>query len=277
MSIYPPHNRPDDAPEWEALRQAMAASNARLPDPSPLVLPQALARINALSSASAQNGHSPLTLADGWRVKPLFGLLLLVRRQLQLIGHGIWAASLVVLVTGMILTYLFPYAGGPSTYVLALAAPIVAAAGIALIYGPENDPATELECAAPVSPALILLARLALVYGYDLALALATSIALWLLLGDVALWPLVLSWLAPMLFLSALALALSVILNSQTAIIVAFSIWSLRVLDALHSPLPALSDFSSALWANQALLVALAGSFLALAFFRAFQQEQRYA
>src|SRR5579885_2801761 len=277
MSVEPLKNLPDDAPEWEALRQAMAASNARLPDPSPLVLQHALARITALSSVHAHNGHRASKPTDGWQAHPLSGLLLLLRRQLPLIGAGIWAASLIVLVMGMILTYLFPYAGGPSTYVLALAAPIVAAAGIALIYGPENDPASELEYATPIAPALILLARLVLVYGYNLALALATSVMLWLMLGDVALWSLVLSWLAPMLFLSALALALSVLWNSQAAIIVAFSAWGLHVFDALHAPVPALWQVSNGLWSNQTLLLCLAGSFLALAFVRVFRQEQRYA
>lgn len=277
MSVYPQHTPPDDAPEWEALRRAMAASNARLPDASPLALQRALARINALPSLSAHNEQSQIILADGWRANPLGGLLLLLRRQLPLIGHGIWAASLIVLVLGMVLTYLFPYAGGPSTYMLALAAPIVAAAGIALVYGPENDPATEMECAAPISPALILLARLVLVYGYDLALAAATSVILWLLLGHIALWPLMLSWLAPMLFLSALALALSVIWNSQAAIIAAFSVWGVHVFDALHSPLLALANLSNGLWSNQTLLVGLAALCLALAFFRVFRQEQRYA
>jgi hypothetical protein len=276
MSVEPQNSQPNDAPEWEALRQAMAASNARLPEPSPLVLQRALARINALSSVRGYNGHRAPIIADGWQTHPLSGLLLLLRRQLSLIGAGIWAASLIVLVMGMILTYLFPYAGSPGPDVLALAAPIVAAAGIALIYGPENDPASEMEYATPISPALILLARLVLVYGYNLALALATSVLLWLLLGQVALWPLILSWLAPMLFLSALALALSVIWNSQAAIIAAFSIWGLHVFDALRSPLPALVDFSNALWSNQMLLVLLALLCLALAFLRTLRQEQRY-
>ncbi len=255
----------------------MIASNARLPDPSPLALQRALARIDALPARSAQQAQRPIILADGWRANPLGGLLLLLRRQLPLIGQGIWAASLIVLLMGMVLTYLFPRAGGPSIDMLALAAPLVAAAGIALLYGPENDPAAEMEYATPISPALILLARLVLVYSYNLALALATSVLLWLLLGGVALWPLILSWLAPMLFLSALALALSVIWNSQAAIIAAFSVWGFHIFGEAHSPLLAFSDFSSALWSNQTVLIALALACLALAFLRVFRQEQRYA
>jgi hypothetical protein len=277
MKQHPQEQQPTDAQEWEALRQAMLASNARLPDPSPQVWQHALARVNALPARSMQERPAPFILADGWQTRPLNGLLLLLRRQVRLIGPGIWAASLVVLVMGMILTYLFPYDGGPSNGVLALAAPIVAAAGIALIYGPENDPSSELEYATPISTGLILLARLVLVYSYNLALALATSIVLWLLQGTGALWPLVLSWLAPMLFLSALALALSVIWNSQASIIVAFSLWGLHVFDALNRPLPALGGFANNLWSNQTLLVCLALVCLALAFWRVFRQEQRYA
>ncbi len=277
MSVNSSQNQPDDAPEWEALRQAIAASNARLPDPSPLILERALARIAALPALNAQQAQRPAILADGWSVHPLGSALLLLRRQIPLIGQGIWAASLVVLLMGMILTYLFPNANGPSAGLLALTAPIVAASGIALIYGPENDPAVEMEYATSISPALILLARLVLVYSYNLALALATSVMLWLLTSGVALWPLILSWLAPMLFLSALALALSVIWNSQAAIIVAFSAWGLHVLAVFRSPLSALGEMVNSLWTNQTLLVCLALVCVALAFFRVFRQEQRYA
>ncbi len=269
-------SQPTDAQEWEALRQVIVSSNARLPNPSPLVWQRALARINALPAARSYTQRS-IILADGWQTHPLGGLLLLLRRQLRLIGPGIWAASLVVLLLGMILTYLFPYDGGPSSGLLALAAPIVAAAGIALIYGPENDPASELEYATPTATGLILLARLVLVYSYNLALALATSVILWLLPGSGALWPLILSWLAPMFFLSALALALSVIWNSQASIIVAFSLWGLHVFDVLNRSMPPFWGLSGGLWSNQTLLVCLALVCLALAFWRVFRQEQRYA
>jgi hypothetical protein len=79
-----------------------------------------------------------------------------------------------------------------------------------------------------------------------------------------------------MSFLSALALALSVLWNSQAAIIVAFSAWGLHVFDLLRSPLPPLWLVSNSFWGNQTLLIVLALLCLALAFFRAFRQEQRY-
>ena len=270
-----PEKSPEDEQEWEALRQAMAASNARLPNPSPLVLQRALERVSYLS---ALHGHLLTVQADGWREHPMAGLLLLLRRQAALVRQGIWAASLIVLALGVILTFLFPGTGVNSS-LLALAAPIVAAGGIALVYGPENDPATELEMATPVSPALILLARLVLVYGYDLALAALASVALWLAPDHLMLSQLILAWLAPMLFLSALALALSVIVNSQMAIIIAFSLWGLHLVTQLRGPgvFPDVALFTNALWSNQTLLYVLAALCFALALFRATRQEQRYA
>lgn len=274
MTLHP-GQRPDDAQEWGALGQAMQASNTRLPDPSPLVLQRALARIDYLS---ALNGHHAAPLADGWQTHPLGGLLLLLRRQARLVRQGIWAASLIVLTLGVILTFLFP-GSGVNTSLLALAAPIVAAGGIALVYGPENDPATELEGTTPVSPALILLARLVVVYSYDLGLALLASVALWLAPDHLMLSQLILSWLAPMLFLSALALALSVFLNSQSAIILAFSLWGLHIIAEWHEPglFPDLTTFLNAWWSNQTLLLGLAALCFALALLRATRREQRYA
>lgn len=266
---------PRDDPEWEMLRQAMTASDARLPDPSPLVVRRALERIAYLS---ALNRPLPVSAASGWRDHPFGGAFLLLRRQAALIRQGIWAASLIVLSLGVILTYLFPGRGVNSS-LLALAAPVVAAGGIALVYGPENDPATELELAAPISPALILLARLVLVYSYDLALALGASIALWLTLDHLALSQLILAWLAPMLFLSALALALSVMHSSQTALLIAFSLWGLRLVVQTRSPgvFPDVAGFLNALWSNQIVLCVLAVLCIVVALYRATRQEQRYA
>jgi hypothetical protein len=273
--------------EWEALRQAMLSSNARLPGPSPIVLQRALAQINAPAAYVAPAtvpGNPPPEMAavqgtGGWQRHPLAGLLLLMRCQIPLIGQSIWAASAIVLVVGTLVAFLFNRAGNPAPDLLALAAPIVAAVGIALVYGPEHDPATELECATPTSPALILLARLVLVYSYDLLLTLATSALLWLFAGHITFSGLILSWLTPMLFLSALALALSVLWNSQGAIIIAFGLWGLRVLLLTHDRgmLADVADFFGALWSNQTLLCLLAVMCVGLAFLRVLRQEQRYA
>jgi hypothetical protein len=137
-------------------------------------------------------------------------LPLLLRSQLPIIRGEIWLASALVLVLGTLVT-LAVVAPGSEALLFVLVAPIVAAVGIAFIYGPSADPALEVELAAPVPPHLVLLCRVLLVFGFDLALALAGSLALALLRPGVSLWPLVATWLAPMAFLSALSLLLSVL------------------------------------------------------------------
>jgi hypothetical protein len=73
------------------------------------------------------------------------------------------------------------------------------------------------------------LARLALVFGFDLGLGLAASAALAALRPDLSFWPLVAAWLAPMAFLSALAFLLSVLTISPTlAITVSMVLWILQ-------------------------------------------------
>ena len=258
----------------------MAASNARLPDPSPLALADAPWRALTpcqRSTATLRRRQSSWPMAGARH--PLGGLLLLLRRQLPLIGHGIWAASLIVLVTGMMLDLPVPLRERTrAASLLALAAPIVAAAGIALHLwaGERSGHRTGVRHAhlARVDLAGAAGAGLRLQPGAgpgDERAPLAAASAAW------RSGRLVLSWLAPMLFLSALALALSVLWSSQAAIIVAFSAWGLHVFGrAAAARCRTLWQVSNGLWTNQTLLLALTGSFLALAFFRAFRQEQRY-
>jgi anti-sigma factor RsiW len=148
--------------EW---REVAPASRALMLDasvPSPLVLDRVRAAIDA--SPSMPKGVSVRPSADHlWQV---------LRGQTHLIQAQLWAASAVIMALGFVVAAT-GHLGGPSV-VLQLVAPIVAAAGVSLVYGPEVDPSLELALAAPTSPRLILLARLTLVFGYDLALVLTS-------------------------------------------------------------------------------------------------------
>lgn len=152
-------------------------------------------------------------------------------------------------------------------WLLVLVAPMVTAIGVAFIYGPEVDPALEIELATPVAPRLLLLARLALVFGFNLILGLAASVILSLVNAELAFWPLVSTWLAPMTFLSALAFLLTVFTtNSLTAAILCFLLWtfqSFRQLGGFGIVVWYVPDLMAAsarpwLWALAAALAALA-------------------
>jgi len=154
----------------------------------------------------------PLSRWDRLREWPPLVLLLSQRRVIQ---RDIWIASALVLLLGTLVTLSVP--SGPGVIPLAVIAPIVAAVGVALLYDDDVARMLELEGSTPTSPRLILLARLTLVFGFDLMLALGGSIVLALVRADISLMPLVLSWLAPMTFLSGLAFFLSVMLRETAA------------------------------------------------------------
>ena len=140
--------------------------------------------------------------------------LLLLRAQMRIVRREIWAASALMMTLGMFVTLsTFAPSASDETLPLVFMAPIVAAIGVAFLYGHEVDPAFEIELATPVSPRLVLLARLALVFALDLALGLLASGVLAVLRFDIDFWPMVSAWLAPMAFLSALAFLLTIVSN----------------------------------------------------------------
>jgi hypothetical protein len=203
--------------EWSALRIAVQGA-------SPVVTPgrEVLAGVHA-RIAVGQVGQNR-TLAF------LFRLLL---AQVPLVRPQIWAASALVMCLGIAVTFVLRQ--GADAY-LAVIAPVVAAAGVGFIYGPDNDPPLEVILATPTSPRLILLARLALVFGYDFALALGLSIVL-ALSGQASggLQDLMRLWLGPMLLLSAISLALSLRLGSAAGVSIALTLWAVRVMLSMNT------------------------------------------
>jgi hypothetical protein len=160
-----------------------------------------------------------------------FGLLplLIMRAQLKIVRGAIFAVSAVVMLIGVgVSLVLYRPNTGVDDLPMVLIAPIVTAFGLALLYGAEIDSAMEIEQTTPVSPAMVMLARVALVFGFDLIAGLVASVILSLVLPGVSLWPLVWAWFAPMAFLSALAFLLSVFfLDSAVGIVSAAVLWAM--------------------------------------------------
>lgn len=152
---------------------------------------------------------------------------LLLRSQTRLVHPVTWVASGLVIALGALVTLAFyRSATSGAELPLVIVAPLVAACGVAFLYGLEADPALELQLSTPVSPRVILLARLALLFGFNLAIALACSIVLVLAQVPISLMPLVFAWLAPMTFLSALAFLMSVLFfDSLASVMVCLLLW----------------------------------------------------
>jgi hypothetical protein len=202
--MIPEDARPDELAEWHAIRDALITP---FPVPRPDTLEGVLLRV-----------------ANGRRAPLARRFWTLLRAQAPIVGRRVWAASALVLLIGIPVTLL---AGARDGGYLALVAPAVAAAGIAFVYGPEADPSLELALATPTSPRLVLLARLTIVLGFDVLLALAASA----LLAAAGLSPagfeaLVGGWLGPMLMVSALSLCAAVRFGPAAGIGAGVGLWT---------------------------------------------------
>ena len=151
--------------------------------------------------------------------------LALLRSQARIVRQELWVASVLLMTLGVVLTL-----SQADTMIFAVIAPFAAAAGIAFIYDSADSAIEELENSTGTAAELLLLARLALVFSFDLALALGSSVILSLILPEVKLLPLIELWFAPMAFLSALAFFLSVMLRDALApMLFSLTLWVLHL------------------------------------------------
>lgn len=176
--------------------------------PAPPARPEAKAR---LMSALLLEADQVLPVRQPVPIPRLRWGLLVLGAQVRIVHRFTWITSLLVMALGFFVTLILYQPGTGAELPFVIVAPLVAALGVAFLYGVDVDPALELQLATPVSPRLVLLARLTLVFGFNLAVGLVCSAALSLFPTGMSLWNIVLSWLAPMAFLSALAFLLSVL------------------------------------------------------------------
>ena len=149
----------------------------------------------------------------------------LLRAQAYLARREMWPASAAVMALGVVTALLSKHA--EAVYFLA---PAVAVASMAGLTGPGHDPAYELILATPTSPWKVLLARLSVVSAFNLLLSMAATLALLAFVPPALLGTLILGWLGPLAFLSALALLLSLWLGTSNAVSIAYILWIAQVL-----------------------------------------------
>ena len=213
-----------DLASWQVIAGAAAPDEAA-PDPARVV--------RAVLTRSAIEGPAGLP-RDGHRTRRLRHLGALMVAEARLIRLAVPVASALVMALGVAIVLFQGATGGAAGsagLVLALIAPIVAAAGVAGTFRSRRDPAAELVAATPTSSRLLLLVRIALVFGYDLALAMAASAALTAAgaAGTASLNALVGAWLGPMALLSSLSLVIAVRFGPDVALGAAAGLWAVRV------------------------------------------------
>lgn len=144
----------------------------------------------------------------------------LLRAQSFLVHREMFPASAAVIALGVIVALISNH-----IEVVYFIAPMVAAATLSVLFGAEQDPAYELILATSTSPWKLLLARLSLVSAFNLLLILLVAAILLFFIPPHVLGALIFGWLAPMAFLSALALLLSLWLGTSNAIAITYIIW----------------------------------------------------
>jgi hypothetical protein len=193
-----------------------------------------------------------------------------VAAQVPVVRRQIWAATalvagvgcLVVAVTGVL----------PGT-VLALTAPVTAALGLAMIYGPGSDPCAEISQSCPVPPRTVLLARLVVVAGYDLGVGFAATLLLAGTGTGGGLWSLVSLWLGPLLAMSALSVLLSVAFRPWAGVVTALCLWTLRVVTMSPAHPAVLAVGTGWLWSTTPATAAVAAAAAAAAVFAVGRRE----
>ena len=148
--------------------------------------------------------------------------------QARLIRRELFWMPLVIVPLISLTVYLPPSQHSPGTAALLTA--LFTALGMAFLYGREVDPAREMTLVTPTSPRLVLGIRCCLVFGYNLLLNCGLALPFLAAQGIVTpVWFLA-NWLAPLCCLSAIALLVSILINTSTALVICILLWGLRLL-----------------------------------------------
>lgn len=259
--------------EWHAISEGSLSAASSVAEPSSHLLERIRARIQQPGILDHSQHVPDLSFGARYVWQLLVG-------QIPLVHRGIWAAVPVTMAIGIVLV-LFMVRPEDSGTLLALVAPFVAAVSMTLIYGPENDPSLELALSTATSPRLVLLARMTLVFGYDLLLALGATSVVATMGGGTGLWPLIAMWIGPMLFLSGLALAMSLYFGPTVAVSSALALWSVRVFsmtpnNSEQGTTSNIADLVNAFWNASPLLITLFAG-LTLLVLISMPQRERFA
>jgi hypothetical protein len=212
--------------DWVALQRASRLALATTSLPSPQLMDGVWARIDAPGTST---WWSPASV--------LRRLWLVFRAQIPLLPRSIWVVSALVCLFGFALTLAmaFQVRGFSEKHaagdLLVLFIVVGGASGCAFLYGASVDPGFEWTIATPTSMRLLMLCRMLIVLGYNLALGVVASAAFAAVAGS-GLWGMMQLWLGPLLFLSSLCLAISLFLGSTVALICAVVVEFLQNLPA---------------------------------------------
>ena len=200
---------------------------------------------------------------EAWVQRPYGFWPSVLRSQWRLFPAALRLAALGILALGVPVSL---WAHGVAATGLDLVAPALAAGGVLVAFGGARRASLEVELACAVRPYELLLARLLLVVGCDLIVALAATGVLLLDGAQGTALHVVLAWLAPLLLLAGLNLALSLRWGAIAAAVPSGGLWILAVVGTTATGVPApwhLAALAPAHMSTDALLgVAMLGCML---------------
>lgn len=245
---------------WKAVSSEITASSQAITAP-PEIPARVIKRIHT---------PNPLTAAvrQSWQ---------LIRAQFYIVQSELWPISALVMLIGVLVAVI-----ARKDMVIYLLSPMMAASTLAMLYGPDHDPANELARSTATSPWKILLARMSIMSTYNLLLGLVASLGLLLFVKPEMLGTIILGWVGPLAFLSSLALLLSVWWGTGIAIAATYGLWLAQYISfktiSIWMPSPIWSSFLSAykdFWHEPLLLVGLSILFAFIALWSANQPVLR--
>ena len=158
---------------------------------------------------------------------PLLTQLAVGRAQLRIFPIGFWFVSALVLVIG---AGLIALGLDPSrSLIFYLVGPLLAYVGMESAFPAAGARVLELELATPIGPRQLAMARLVVMFGYEIAVGTVLTLALWAADGG-ALLSLLMTWLMPLSLASGLTLVLSARLPVHRAATIVYAIWTVVVL-----------------------------------------------
>jgi Putative zinc-finger len=209
---------------WERIGAVERARAAEASVPSLALLGEVWRRIDATPDAQPVASHG----------RPGVYVWNVVTSQARLLRRSVCVASAAGIALATLLAASLSAEAGREG-VLTIALPVIAAAGVAFLYGPENDPGLEITLATPTSARVVLLSRFGLLFAFDVALALLGTLALTLLHGE-RLSGGALAWLGPMALLSTASLAVALFTGPAVAALGAAVAWLAGALRFDHGP-----------------------------------------
>jgi len=233
---------------WTELRQVMRGASVRTPEPRADLFIQIEQQLDVLPSPAPLAWLGSL-LQVCWFALTVSGEHF--RAQARLIRRDLfWMPLFIAPLVGSLVYLPRPWQDMPGP--AALLAALLTALSMAFLYGQRVDPAREIVLVTRTSPRLVLGVRCCLVFGYNLLLNCGLVLPFLALHGVVTPAWFLANWLAPLCCLSALALLLSILVNSGTAVLVCALLWALRMLNSVQTILfGGLQPLTEAPWQQQ--------------------------